>query len=653
MKSRSEVIGTSMIFLALLPAIMTAQAKKPAPPPSWPKLPVPPRNSGGILGGVGQKLAETTMSRLLNDQLPLKLDADAVYPTVSVLPGGPFHPHPLSLTQAELERALPPGDYTIPVIAFCTEYSVHRPGYGIAYRLGPLQGKAAGAIGQLLWRGTVEKNKTPQQLQAISWAIQSGLRYAQMPKAYQAIIDEVIPDHRNELNGDFMQSLEDSYAAYAKTANLPALEQMLVKMGKPGELALSARKQRIALLRQNTTDQIREQTLFAGQENGIYTPVKSEEGPWTEKIPGVAYIRFKIVGGNLATNNLMEVRILPRGRALAESAPVPHLVHAGFTSGGIRSHVSAFSAAANLGLPTPMNLMQNSIGCAVGQGAQCLIPISVVSNKLCGVDTTFSGGKSWPSPQGVPLQVATGVTGTQGGQLKESDGITITAYPPPDCIETHFIQFVATEKIVGGAVQEGYVYTRNPDAPDSDFTYDANHCVTGWKNDQTDLVQHTLSTNLNNPIWGVDANASHQDPFPFYDTGKGSGYCTCKPSQTTTGCNSRPSLTMLDAPRPVNSGVCSKGPSNATSNTAFTTYAVCRTADGWKILGQVTWARSTRGAQSGYGVPSVSGTVDPSTLNQVCNAENITCPDFNGGVSVGQILGCSNQVTTPQLCPAR
>jgi hypothetical protein len=647
MKNRCEFLGLPIVLLALFPAVVPAQAKKPAP--SWPRLPAPAKNTGGIFAGVSQKLAETTMSRLLNDQLPLKLDANAIYPVVDVLPGGPFMPRPLSLTKAELQQPLPPGDYTVRVLAFCTEYSVHRPGTGIAYRLGPLQGRAAGAIGELLWRGTIEKNKPPQQLQAVSWAIQSGLRYAQLPKSYQAVIDEIIPDYKTQLNGDFMQSLEDSYAAYAKAAHLAPLEQILAKMGKPGELALSARRQRAALLRQNTSDQIREQTLFAGQESGIYTPVKSEEGPWTEKIPGLAYIRFKIIGGNLAANNLMEIRILPRGGVLANDAPGPHLVKARFAADAIRDHLPEFSAAPTPSLPTPEDLMQNSIGCAVGLGAQCLVPVGVVSDKICGVDTTFSGGKVWPSPRGVPLQVTTGVTGSQGGQVKESNGITISVYPPPECREVHFVQFVATEKIVNGVVQHGLVYTKNPNAPAGDFTYDSNNCVTGWKNDNTDLVPHTLTNDLNNPAWGVDANATSQNPYPFYDTGKGAGACTCNTGQTGGGCNGRPSLTMLDAPRPVNSGVCAKGAPTGVSDTSFATYAVCKTANGWKILGQVKWNRST---QTGYGTPTISGTVDPNTLNQVCNAENITCPGFSGGVSVQQILGCSNQVTTPQLCPA-
>jgi hypothetical protein len=308
-----------------------AQQKRPAPPP--PK-PAPQNNPFGQLGEqLKQKAAETTISALLNTNLPLKLDANAVYPTVATLPGGPFLPRPLTPTAADLNRPLPPGDYTINMLAFCTEYSVHRPGAGVAYRLGPLEGKAAGAIGELLWRGTLQQNLPPQQLQAIAWAIQSGLRYDQMPKTYQSVIDNVVPDHKSELNGDFFQNIEDSYDNLAKGTRLPPLQQMFAGMGKSGQLALSADRQRQALLRQNTTDQIKEQTLFAGQESGVYTPVRAEEGPWTEKISGVAYLRYQIVGGNMARNNVMQIRILPQaGGGQRAGAPARHGLYPGIVA---------------------------------------------------------------------------------------------------------------------------------------------------------------------------------------------------------------------------------------------------------------------------------------------------------------------------------
>ena len=366
-----------------------AQTKKPAPPP--PK-PTPQNNPFGQLGEqLKQKTAETTIGTLLNNNLPLKLDANAAYSTVAAPPGGPFMPQPLTLAASDFDRPLPPGDYTVNMLAFCTEYSVHRPGAGVAYRLGPLQGKAAGAIGDLLWRGTLQKNLPPQQLQAVSWAIQSGLRYDQMPKTYQSVIDGVIPDHRTELSGDFIQSIEDNYNNLAKGTKLPPLQQMLGGMGKSGALALSADRQRQALLRQNTTDQIKEQTLFAGQESGVYTPVRAEEGPWTERIPGVAYLRYKIVGGNMARNNVMEIRILSRTgggqttnlfhhRAPGSLRQTPRSLDGGFLLRPASFSTAKPEPAPQTSTPPPTSphaLIGNSIGCAVGQGAQCLIPVPV------------------------------------------------------------------------------------------------------------------------------------------------------------------------------------------------------------------------------------------------------------------------------------
>lgn len=380
LKTKSAIFAFGLI-LALLSNTTHLHAQNPFPL----KLPTLPKSSnqnplGGWEATLKQKAAEKAVGTLLNNQLPLKLDADAIYPTVASPPGGLFAPRPLALTANDLDKPLPPGDYTVSMLAFCTEYSVHRPGRGLAYRLGPLQGKAAGAIGMLLWRGVLIKNRPPQQLQAVSWAIQSGLMYSQMPKTYQAVIDDVIPDYKNQLSGDFVQGMEDTYSSYAKGTQLPPLEQMLAKMGKPGELALSARRQRQALLRQNTSDQVKEQTLFAGQEAGVYTPLKAEEGPWTEKIAGVAYLRYKIGGGNMARDNIMEIRILPRQGTVASRSLVARLVYASYIPSSDFEPEAPLPQDAPQNSATPENLLQGSIGCAVGQGAQCLAPVPVITN---------------------------------------------------------------------------------------------------------------------------------------------------------------------------------------------------------------------------------------------------------------------------------
>ena len=342
-----------------------------------------------------EKLAEQAIEKLLNDQLPLTLNANDVYPTVANLPGGPFNPTPLKLTADQLNQPLAPGDYTINTLDFCSEYSVHVPGAGVAYVLGPYEGKAAGAIGALIWRGTVQYSINPNSLQAISWAIQSGLTYSQMPKTYQAIVDQVIPDFKSEIASDFFVNLETTYNSAARSAKLPPLDTILAKMGEPGQLALSAERQRAILMRQGTNDQIRDQTLFQGQQSGLYTPVKAENGPWTERIKGQVYMKLLIAGGNMATNNVMQIRVMPSPTAIAtNSFGSAHLIRA--------SYGEPQSAPAGEGSDTSVSgLMQGMIGYSQGRGAQALGQVPVVG-----------------PPQGPPAPAA-------AGTVKDIDG---TAY---------------------------------------------------------------------------------------------------------------------------------------------------------------------------------------------------------------------------------
>jgi hypothetical protein len=332
-----------------------------------------------------EKLAEQAISTLLNNQLPLTLNASDVYPTVATLPGGPFNPIPLKLTADELTQPLPPGDYTINTLDFCSEYSVHEPGAGVAYVLGPYEGKAAGAIGALIWRGTVQYHINPNSLQAVSWTIQSGLTYAQMPKSYQAIVDQVIPDFKSEFTSDFIANLEITYNNAAKTAKLLPLDTILLKLGKPGELALTAERQRAILTRQNTNDQIREQTLFQGQQSGLYTPVKAETGPWTERVKGQVYMKLLIAGGNMATNNVMQIRVMPPPTVNArntapppysasqlDSSLAPHLIRAAY--GEPQTAPSSENSSTSI-----MSLMEGMIGYSQGRGAQALGQVPVVA----------------------------------------------------------------------------------------------------------------------------------------------------------------------------------------------------------------------------------------------------------------------------------
>ena len=149
--------------------------------------------------------------------------------------------------------------------------------------------------------------------------------------------------------------MHDTYDGTAGSVpGMPTLESMLGGMGTAGELALSAQSEREALLADATDDKVRQQTLFAGSAQGVYTPEHAEVGPWTIRVPGVAYLRYKIVGGNLTDNNIMEIRVAGD----AATSPVTLL-----------DLFQATLAGANGVTVTGM------IGYPRGQGAQDLIPV--------------------------------------------------------------------------------------------------------------------------------------------------------------------------------------------------------------------------------------------------------------------------------------
>ena len=98
----------------------------------------------------------------------------------------------------------------MPLTFFCSEYSIHRPGAGTAYVLAPARGTAAKAISTLLWRGMLTWHK-PQELQSASWAIQGSGDYNKIPPSYKRLVDELIPDMKNQVNGQAFADIEDGF----------------------------------------------------------------------------------------------------------------------------------------------------------------------------------------------------------------------------------------------------------------------------------------------------------------------------------------------------------------------------------------------------------------------------------------------------------
>lgn len=307
-------------------------------------------------GQLEQYAFERVLAKSLGEALPIKLDASTTYPTVAnnALPGGAFNGKPLAPTAENLTKPLPAGDWIVPALAFCQEYSVHQPGAGTAYKIGPLQGKQAELIGTFLWRGVIA-GKSPSELQTVEWAIEAGVTYDKMPKPYQADIDQLIPNYKSQLQENW---LERPQAAYKQAIGNPSqavqslgkipgvglmmgmmlkalptppptLQGFLTKagMGEAGRFYTEAEGLQPKYLTPYTNEQLREQTLFQGQGSQL-PPVPAQEGPWTIKATGV-YMRFKVQGGNLQANNSLEIRVLPQ-TTTARLNRKPHLVYASY-----------------------------------------------------------------------------------------------------------------------------------------------------------------------------------------------------------------------------------------------------------------------------------------------------------------------------------
>jgi hypothetical protein len=265
------------------------------------------------------------VERLVSD-LPINLNGSQSFGLVTPeeLPGGSFHPVALHLSPSDVYRPLPPGDYTFPVVAFCHEYSVHQPGSGTPYVLEPLQGADAAAISALMWRGTLKKLAPAPQLKALTWSIEAGVPYDQLPPEYKQLVDSIIPEYRDQLRGDKVQELE---ATYAKLTRLPrmfnkavpaTLEEAAGKLGVVGQIILtleSTHNHFIDIFRrpgQPTS------AILSGQASPL-SPVHVAGGSWSAVVPGRAYTRFTYVGGNLARDNVLELRVLPPSQADAHA----------------------------------------------------------------------------------------------------------------------------------------------------------------------------------------------------------------------------------------------------------------------------------------------------------------------------------------------
>lgn len=284
--------------------------------------------------------AGLALERLLEQELPLRLDPTKVYPSTQALAGKPFRPVPLAVSMSALTSGIAPGDYTIHVVGFNLPYAYLRPGDGVAYQIGPMQGKASEVIATFLWRGLV-RGGDPAWLYPTACAIQSGVPFKKMPMSFALPIDEVVPDLKEQISTDFFETMQAGYRrAIPLVPYALPLREALIAGGPLGRSAMEAGNERNILLRPGLSEQQRAALIVAGDSTGVFTPAKAEVAPWAEAVPGIAFMRLRLNTGNPTTGTL-DLRVVSPLSAPAASAGSPRelptllsLFGASFAPGG-------------------------------------------------------------------------------------------------------------------------------------------------------------------------------------------------------------------------------------------------------------------------------------------------------------------------------
>jgi hypothetical protein len=268
---------------------------------------------------------------------PILLNQNDAFPEVEDLTE--FRPTVLNPTSIEdLEAKLPPGDYSIQVIGYCTHTSSHYPGRGLAYKLAPLKGKQSKAMAALLLRGML-RGVSRSDLQMAAWYIQWGVPPSNMSPSAQLLIHTLIPEYEQSLEGDFLANIEATYNKYKLLPSMPSLDTLLAKT-EAGRAVLNIQQARQTLAdrtiaAENLPDRLY-QPIGDGLPRVLPPADPPQKSPWGEIRPGV-YARFTFEHG-FEDQNLLEFRITPKALTSRYSAP-SRFVHVSFAppiaAGGI------------------------------------------------------------------------------------------------------------------------------------------------------------------------------------------------------------------------------------------------------------------------------------------------------------------------------
>jgi hypothetical protein len=254
---------------------------------------------------------------------PVIRDWNAIYQTVPGLPGGAaFSPTRDASRQAALERsaiaqlnkssagtiALGPGDYALPVRVFCTD--VHRHARAPeTYLLGPIKGTRTAVLTQMYARaGTVAPAFSA--LQPLSWSLQEGLKYEELPQAQQQLFNTLLPGMRSVIAESFMELLQNRWNTVSSTIpGVPSFDSALGQMGGLGTSIIEVRNARSEILGNAADFDAMRNALVPG---GLQGGENSGTTPWSIATSTV-YERL-LTQGAFGSIGLLEIHVTGSGK---------------------------------------------------------------------------------------------------------------------------------------------------------------------------------------------------------------------------------------------------------------------------------------------------------------------------------------------------
>ena len=154
-------------------------------------------------------------------------------------------------------------------------------------------------------------NKVPiQDVQVLSWSIQSGVSYDNLSSSSKQLVNQLIPDYRQQLEGSFTDKAIKYWNSLSRATSLPSLDATLNQLGDVGTFTRSLFRAREEIINTNFSYRSLANSFVIPQD--VNLPGGIETTPWSQ-VNEQIYLRFIAPKGAL-NDGVAQVRIVGRSQ---------------------------------------------------------------------------------------------------------------------------------------------------------------------------------------------------------------------------------------------------------------------------------------------------------------------------------------------------